>query len=641
MNGIRAAFMSCLLLGPALRAAPVAVTIATDARGPTSLKVGGTELLADGRPRVTRVVMRKADGSMHVVDAKSSQAWGGVRYDWAAATGRLDITVTVTNASKDTIHEIRLSPLSLRLAGKGVKLPRAQTNIGWPSVLPVRYAAGVLALCNEDVDRPLRLGFDRPLKGATPIAVHAGGDRMVYDELYMRRAIPPGKSDTYRLSLRFGPPGGDAHELADDVYKKFAARHPPLLNWPDRRPIVRLFLSGGLLAEQVLAYYRGGERTPPKLPADTKFGRQALEKLDRALAAAKQIDAQGIIIWDIEGDALPHPTTYIGDPRLTKVLNPRMDAVADAYFRKIRDAGLRCGVCIRPSHVVYAKKTGTMMQSFGAAKDPFRELDAKIRYCKRRWSCTLFYIDTNYFWRPRGEGGKWTPGMLAADVWKRLLSRHPKVLLVPEHNYPEYWAYTAVYRELDCGYRGIGASVRRVYPKAFCVAVVEDADPHKNHDLLVRMVRDGDSLMTFLYGLTRNASAIEHVYTEAKLLNQGEPKGLVRASVDELAARVGRGDLRGRFHAARRLASHPGAEAEEALIARVDDTKENWVVRKEAIVSLGKLKAPRAIEAIGRRLDDRKADLKYFAMRAIKAISKVVTPDGLDDLPGAPPLPRP
>ncbi|MGB2823404.1 MAG: HEAT repeat domain-containing protein, partial [Phycisphaerae bacterium] len=420
------------------------------------------------------------------------------------------------------------------------------------------------------------------------------------------------------------------------VYGSFAARHPALLSWPDRRPIARLFLGGGLPEAAVLDYYRRGEKGPVPA-ADARFREEVLGKLDRAVHAARQIDAQGIIVWDIEGDALPHPTTYIGDPRLTSVLNPRMDAVADAYFGKIREAGLRCGVCIRPSRVVYAKDRDKMMQSFGAAKDPFLELDAKIEYCKRRWGCTLFYVDTNYFWRPRGQGGKWTPGMLAADVWRRLLRKHPKVLLIPEHNYVEYWACTAPYNELDCGYRGVPAWVRRVYPKAFCVAVIEDADPHENHDLLVQMVRDGDCLMTFTYGLTRNAEAIIHIYAEARILDAGEPASVARAGASELASLVAAGDLSTRFHAARRLGSHNSPQAVASLIARLEDPNENWLVRKNAVLSLGRLRARKAATVLGRLAKSRKPDLRHFATLALKEISKaVVVPAGLGEEPEGP-----
>ena len=632
---------------------PVAVTVGDAGLG--SLRVGGTELLADGAPRLAKVVLRRADGSTALADKKILDtardaetihlryAWGSLYFTYAAAPGRFGLTIIVANASQDTLHEIWLRPLALRLAGEGLKVPRPRDNVGAPSVLTLEHDGGVLALCNHEIDRPLHLRFDRPSKGAVPVVVFAGGDRMVYDELYMRRPIPPGKSDAYTLSLRFGPVGSDPHDLADDIYAKYAARHPPKLDWPDRRPILRLFLGGGLPRETVLAYYRNGEKGPLP-PPDPKAGEAILAKLDRAVAAARQVDAQGIILWDIEGDAMAHPVTYIGDPRLAKTLNPTMDAVADDYFARIRKAGLRAGVCIRPSHVVFAKDKGTLMQSFGAAKDPFRELDAKARYCKQRWGCTLFYVDTNYFWRPRGEGGKWTPGMLDADVWRRLHEQHPKVLFVPEHNYPQYWAYTAPYQELDCGYRGIPAWVRRVYPKAFCVPVIEDADPNESHDLLVRMVRDGDCPMTFIYGLTRNARAIVRIRAEAKLLDQGEPQRLVGAGVARLAALVSKGDLRERFYAARRLGSQSADEAVGALIARAADPQEHWLVRKNAVIALGQLKAQRAVGVLGRLLKSRDADLKHFATQALARISKAVAPTGLDDDPDGlslDPLPAP
>ena len=485
-----------------------------------------------------------------------------------------------------------------------------------------------------------RVALGRAAAGAatTPVEVRAGGDRMVYDELYMRRPVEPGKSDTYRLSLRFGPAGSDPHDLGADVYRAFAAKHPPVLDWPDRRPIVRLFVSGGLATEHVLAYYRRGMKGAlPK--ASIRYRDRVLEKLGHAVYAAGKIDAQGIVIWDIEGDAMPHPTTYIGDPRLTAVLNPRMDGVADTYFEKIRAAKLRCGVCIRPSHLVYDKARHRMMQSFGAAKAPFEELDAKIVYCKRRWGCTLFYIDTNYFWRPRGKGGAWTAGMIAMDVWRRLAARHPKCLLIPEHNYMEYWACTAPYNEMDLGYKGVPAWVRRVYPKAFGVAVVEDADPHEHWDVLVRVIREGDCPMTFLYGLTRIARAIANAYVEAKFLDQGTPAKLRGAKAPALLAALKDADLRTRFCAADMLGAHKAPGVADALIARVADAKEHWLVRKNAILALGRLKATRATPILGAMLKNKQADLAHFATLALKDVSKVVTPSGLaDDEPKLEPL---
>ena len=79
--------------------------------------------------------------------------------------------------------------------------------------------------------------------------------------------------------------------------------------------------------------------------------------------------------------------------------------------------------------------------------------------------------------------------------------------------------------------------MRRVYPKAFCVPVVEDADPHENHDLLVQMVRDGDCLMTFIYGMSRNAQAIGHVYAAGSAYVPGSASEMVVVQYDD--AQVG------------------------------------------------------------------------------------------------------
>jgi hypothetical protein len=515
-------------------------------------------------------------------------------------------------------------------------LPGPADNIGSPTVLGAACEGFALALCNEDIDAPLRVALDRPRGPVATVALRAGGDRMVVDEIYMRRPIEPGKSDVYRLSLRFGRAGADPLgslgtsplDLADDMFRKFAAAHPAELDWPDRRPIGRVFLSGGLPEAELLAYYRGGEKAPLP-PADEKFRQALLDKQAHAIAGAKQIDCQGIVVWDIEGDALPHATTYIGDPRLTRVMNPKMDHAADDYFAAFRKAGLRSGVCLRPSHLVYAADKDKMMQSFGAAKDPFDELNAKADYCVKRWDCSIFYVDTNYFWRPRGKDGKWTDGILAAEVFRRLRKAYPKCLFVPEACYDEYWSCTAPYRELDCGYRGVPASVRRMYPKAFCVAVIEDADPHANWDLLVRMVRDGDCLMTFTYGLTGIAVAIRDIYAEARLLEAGPPEKLRGASPAEAAAALADkgADLPTRFFATRMLAEKPAPErAEATLIAAAGNAQENWLVRKNAVIALGAMKTTAATPVLGNLLVDKKADLKHFATLALKQISTVVKP---------------
>ncbi len=629
------------LAGGTRAGGPAAVRAVVGEAGLDALTVAGADVLGDGAFVLEKVVFRDEDGRTRLGEktcrlaadgrvVRRTYPWGTIACEYAPKPGRCDLAVTVENASKATLQELWSRPLSLKL-GTRRRRPRARTNIGAPSVLALPFDAGVLAAVNPDIDRPLHLGLGRPRgkDAAMPIQLRAGGDRMIYDRLGMSRPIPPGGKDTYRLSLRFGPADGDAHALAEDVYAAFAAAHPPKLDWADRRPICRVFVSGGVPEARAIRNLARGEAFEPS-PAPEAFRTRMMDSVARAVYACRQIDAQGIVVWDIEGDVVPQ-ITYVGDPRMTRFLNPAMDAVADEYFRAIRDGGLRCGVCIRPTQVVHAKSKGKLVHSYTDARDPFLAMDAKIAYAKKRWGCSLFYIDTNYFWRPRGPEKKWSAGMIVADVWRRLHARHPDVLLIPEHNYCEYWAVTAPYNEMDLGYAGVPGWVRRMYPEAFCVAVVEDADPHEHWDRLVRLGREGDCLMTFTYGITRNARAIRDARTEGKLLDAGAPEKVASAAPPELVAMLRDEALAVRFHAARRLGEVRAPLAVEALIARVRDGDEHWLVRKNAVLALGELKAAAATEALGAVLNNRKADLAHFATRALKRISTVVTPTQLDD----------
>ncbi len=55
----------------------------------------------------------------------------------------------------------------------------------------------------------------------------------------------PGHSDTFEMSLRFGPAGTNPMALATDIESSYAATYPDTaaVNWPDRRPIGSLHLT--------------------------------------------------------------------------------------------------------------------------------------------------------------------------------------------------------------------------------------------------------------------------------------------------------------------------------------------------------------------------------------------------------------
>ncbi len=587
--------------------------------------------LADGEGR--RQVLRAEPERVTLVEGGeeliAEYGWGKVacRYEPADDGQRLDIRIRVTNTSPRTIHELRLVAAKLRLDAQAIGRA-SHHNLGAPTVIALQTDERSVAVCNLDIEKPLTVGVGKPREGITEVWVQAGGDAMPYDDLYVARPIPPGKSDTYELSIRTGPGETDPLELAADIFRRFAAAHPPVLDWPDRRPITRLFIGGGAPREEIVAHYRNPEKNPRPRGGDEAYRQRVLETFRRGVAAAKAADAQGIIIWDSEGNSFPHPTTYVGDPRLVGVFNPDFDAVADEAFKMIADAGLLSGVCIRPTQMVYDEKKDTVRHAYTPVLENFPDepvvcqLASKIEYARRRWGCRIFYVDTNFVWRPRGPQQEWSAGMIQARVWRKLLERFPDVLIVPEFGYPEYYACVAVYAEYDMGYRGVAPAVRRIYPDAFCVAVIEDADPYENYDLMVRNVREGDCLMTFATGESRNLRAMRHIDAEAKVLDEGEPAGLSRMTQRRLASLLQTGGLGEQFYAARALGQRGGKAALEALRQAAADVEKEWIVRKEAILALGKQQDAAAVEILVPLLAISNPDLRQFAAEALGRIGR-------------------
>ena len=260
--------------------------------------------------------------------------------------------------------------------------------------------------------------------------------------------IAAGDGREYFVSIRFGAKGASSLTLAPDIYKAFAERYPSQLKWDDRRPIGCNFLSSiesrsktnptGWLHDKTV------DMTTDAGRADWK--KRILARADKSVAVAKELNCQGVITWDIEGQRQPHAISYIGDPRLMPVISPEMDPVADEFFKKYTDAGLRCGVTVRPTHVV---------RTFGAKNewehinvdDIVAELAGKIAYANKRWGCTLFYIDSTMRWDIDAEG-HFDLHTLPAEYFESLHKQFPDVLLIPEESSTRHYAYCRPYHEV-------------------------------------------------------------------------------------------------------------------------------------------------------------------------------------------------
>ncbi|MGO8764899.1 MAG: hypothetical protein ACLQSR_07155 [Limisphaerales bacterium] len=239
---------------------------------------------------------------------------------------------------------------------------------------------------------------------------------------------------------------------------------PIPLQWPDRRPIGELFLASGYHSSPAnpRGWFNDQSLNVIGTNGPEQF-RQALFKYtDQSIAVLKKTGAQGVIVWDLEGEQYPHKTTFIGDPRLVQRLAPEMDPVADEFFRRLRDAGLRVGVTIRPQQLVFGDNGPRQTTVF----DIKRVLLEKIDYARKRWGATLFYVDSN--------DGLWRPD----ELWqlRRVAAERPDILLIPEHSDALYRGFCAPYVSVrNNGLPATSTLVQKLFPHSFEVLNLGDA----------------------------------------------------------------------------------------------------------------------------------------------------------------------
>jgi len=382
--------------------------------------------------------------------------WGTAQIEYAVDANKLDITVSAANKTGKVIEFVEIVLAKLELPGEIQYDKRARHNLGSPAVLRASYEGGRMVVVGEQIQEPFALQLAKQDNTLSVIlrAGHPDGGQEVYDGVWNVRPIDRGDTDTYHVSLRFGGPNDSPVDLARDIHERFGEAFPQILDWRDRRPIGTAFFGG-------LGY-------PDDLDVNTAEGREKLRECllnhaDRIAATSKSLGLQGVIVWDIEGTEYPHPTTYIGEPRILKLIAPEMDAVVDDFFRRLDAAGLRHGMTIRPTLIWARDAEGKQTNDWAARANVWHRqwlapntyekvyagianitpdemqswierLDNKVKYCKERWGSTIFYVDTPHMWRPRARNDSlngWQSKPLAAEIFEEVARRHPDVLLIP------------------------------------------------------------------------------------------------------------------------------------------------------------------------------------------------------------------
>ncbi len=565
-----------VLLGGA--AAPKA-KISFSTTGLRSIKFAGSELLKDGRPRLRYVVFEKqelnADGHRQYQFDKADVAkprvsyssrkkrlrytypWGTAEFVYTVKSGRLDVAVTLSNPHRSgrTLADFGLELMQWQFpAAPGGKLKGGgaiKCSLDNLAIIEAPYGQKKLVACAKTIYPPVYFGLDKATdreQRIYPVLVRGGvqtsepGACQFHPHGLPR--IPPGKRLTLEFTFRFAAANVPADRLLADVYRKFREFHQPRLVWKDRRPIGAIFLPTG----------KGPANNPrnwfkkQELDVKTPAGKAELRKLfmefaDRCVKELKRMNAQGMIVWDLEGGENPHPITYIGDPRMVKILAPEADAIYDEFFKKFRDAGLRTGCTLRPTQVYYNKEKKQWSHgtgSHGPERNPLKDnydkiwpkgepwwrfypvaerLCRKIAYAKKRWGCTIFYVDTNGIHRQVGEAQQFKWALLESHVWRSIIRRHPDVLLIPEFApAPAQYAYVSCYLQPPYSSARTRPHVKKLLPAAFSVSYVvnlSNNDFLKRRAELVEGVRQGDSL--FFRGWFHDGynDKIKRIYTDA------------------------------------------------------------------------------------------------------------------------------
>lgn len=228
--------------------------------------------------------------------------------------------------------------------------------------------------------------------------------------------------DEGRVALRSGDTAveiaGGGRGLAADGR---AVELPPA--WRDRRPLGRLVLSQPPGPGPNTNGWLFDGQLDPRSPA---FTQRMTAHIDQALVHLKSIDAQGLLLYTVEGGAIQPGAGFVGDPRRVVDLAPEFDAIADGLFARIRAAGLASGVTVTPWRLV--QQGGRWIQVADPATAE-AELSAKIAYAEQRWGCTLFYVNVASPGLPAGI-------RVPSAALRAVAMRYPQVLLVVENAGP-------------------------------------------------------------------------------------------------------------------------------------------------------------------------------------------------------------
>ena len=490
-------FAQILAGSGAVEAAPVTIQLSTATDGITGLSYQGSQYVSTPTghaPRGEFHVATMFNSDSKVTDnwplsvrlsgtaLTNSYSWGKASCTYTATQDRIIFAYSITNTSSRTLDIVKLHVLD-------VVFPSLQVPQSWsssyvpgvfnnhqPQVVMAGYNTGTLAVVQPDVVRSanFQVYFTDRYYDGYPL------------NLVSFKQIAPGGTDQFQVELRFGAVGTWSPDLAGDVLKAFERVHPQLNSWADRRPIGQDFLAA---VNKKWATNPRGWLNDPTINVFTQnglatFKTQMFQHANLLINLAKQMNAQGIILWDLEGEQYPQGvSTYVGNPQLLSQVAPEMDAIADAFMANFRNQGLHVGLLVRAQKLVF-RPDGSFFQLPWPAGNPdpvFADLDSKIGYAINRWECSIFYVDSN------------DPN-LDTIVFQRLQQKYPNVLICPEFHTMLYYTSVAPYLEMRRGSFSTSRTDSAVFPGAFSLINAADGDMTQTSKIAQAIAR-GDIMM--------------------------------------------------------------------------------------------------------------------------------------------------
>jgi hypothetical protein len=426
--------------------------------------------------------------------------WGSVVVQYVQVKDTLNAKITILNYTKsDTLCGLSFCPLSLNLGRRPSNFqpsfPYYSNNINTPAAVNAQLGNFDIVIENPERTKKVYMGFleENNTNGSLYKIWHGNipfnGMTEFNPEVELR--LPPGKTFSYLMALKFVKPNLNLNMVASKAFQNYRVNQPATFIWKDRRPVAELFLGSYSGSKKVRNPRNWVISNPDEINILTKDGLQqfrinALKYARNSIIFLKKLNAQGVIVWDIEGQEFPHPLTYVGSPELTAKMSPEMNAVADDFFSVFRKEGYKTGICIRPDSVVF---NGNWINHI-AVPNPAMTLINKIKYARKRWGCTIFYVDSNLDPSAR---------LMSAEIFRLVHEAVPDVLLIPEHENIQYYNYSAPYTDLKAEQSLlVDNTIKAINPNAFKVVTVSEGlrgSPAQNLKQLTQSVEEGNILL--------------------------------------------------------------------------------------------------------------------------------------------------